>query len=323
VYPDPECVEVRQALAACYRLEPDQVLVGNGASELIDLLPRSLSMRCALVLGPTFTEYARAVTLAGGRVLTVNAERGDGYRPPIGRVLKQLRQQHHSIDAVFVCNPNNPTGQLVDRETLAHLVDLASQWGLWILVDESFIDFCGDQSVLPFVSRYPRLLVLRSLTKFYALPGLRIGYLVGAKAVVEAIRAQQPPWSVNALAQVAAVASLKDHRYARRAIRFVARERERLQRGLESIPGMRVYPSAANFLLVELPRACLARTVAQLLCQKGILIRDCSGIPGLSPQTIRVAVRSEAQNCRLIKALKQVLRCSHSPTRSSEGLCRL
>jgi threonine-phosphate decarboxylase len=300
-------VEVRQALAARYGLDPDQVLVGNGASELLDLLPRSLPMRCALVLGPTFTEYARRVTLAGGRVLTVNAECGDGYRPPIGRVLKLLRQRQQSIDAVFVCNPNNPTGQLVDRDTLTHLVDRASRWGLWILVDESFIDFCGDQSVLPLLPRYPRLIVLRSLTKFYALPGLRIGYAVGAKAVIEAIRAKQPPWSVNALAQVAAVASLNDHRYARRTIRFVARERERLQRGLESIPGMRVYPSAANFLLVELPHACVARTVAQLLSHKGILIRDCSGIPGLTPQTIRVAVRYEAQNCRLIKALKQVL----------------
>lgn len=306
-YPDPDCVIVRDALATRYRLDPEQLLIGNGASELIHLLPRSLPIHCALIIGPTFTEYERAVSLEGGRVVTVHAGRLDGYQPPIERAIGILAQRKDSVDAVFLCNPNNPTGQSVNREAVCRLVEAATKCRAWTVVDESFIEYCEERSVVPVLHRYPRLLVLRSLTKFYAIPALRIGYLAGEKAIIRQIRRRQPPWSVNALAQVAAVASINDDRYARRTLRFVERQRERLMKRLESIPGVRAYPSIANFLLVELPGTCLAKVIARSLCRDGLLIRDCSSLPGLTPRMIRVAVRTDAQNRRLIEALRSLL----------------
>ncbi|MER3423907.1 MAG: hypothetical protein C4293_12415, partial [Nitrospiraceae bacterium] len=212
-----------------------------------------------------------AVSLEGGQVVPINARRADGYRPPIERAIRVFAKHKASIDAVFLCNPNNPTGQGVDQENVRRLIETASRCGAWAIVDESFIEYCEERSVLPVLNRYSRLLVLRSFTKFYAIPALRIGYLAGDKAVIRRIRTWQPPWSVNTLSQVAAVASLGDASYARRSRGFLKRERERLIKRLESIPGITVYPSVANFLLVGLPAAHRAKAIADSLGRDGLL----------------------------------------------------
>ncbi|MGH7229927.1 MAG: threonine-phosphate decarboxylase CobD [Nitrospiraceae bacterium] len=306
-YPDPDCVALRQALAAHYRLIPDQLLIGNGSTELIHLLPRALAIRQALIIGPTFSEYARAVMLAGGRVLPAQAQRSDEYRPPIERAIEILRKNRTSIDAVFLCNPNSPTGQAVDVERVVELVQAISRRGGRGIIDETFIEYCAERSILPHLNRVSRLLVLRSFTKFYALPGLRIGCLAGPVEDVRRMKPWQPPWSVNTLSQAAVTAAVRDVGYARKSRAFMDAERARLAKRLEALPEVVVFPSEANFLLLELSRRHSARQIVGALGRQGLLVRDCSSIDGLDSRMIRIAVRTEAENRRLLIAFRRLL----------------
>lgn len=306
-YPDPDHVSLRTALGKEFRLAPDWFAIGNGSCELIHLLPRALSLRRVMIIGPTFSEYARAVGLAGGQVLNILAQRSDGYRPPLREALRSLQVDGSGIDAVFLCNPNSPTGQVVSQKDLAELVQVAECKRIWVIVDEAFVDYCEEQSVVPRLASHLHLLVIRSFTKFYGLPGLRAGYLVGNPEVLSRIRTLQPPWSVNTLAQLAALAALRDRSHARRSLAFMKAERKTFGNSLAQLPGVTVFPAAANFLLVELPPGRSAAVLCMALCQQGILVRDCSPVPGLNDRTIRIAVRTPPQNRRLVSAVRRYL----------------
>lgn len=311
-YPDPACTALRDALAKRHDLPADWVLVGNGSSELIYLLAQALSIRRALVIGPTFSEYEKAVAANGGLVRHINAERADLYRPPLGRVRAAIEAAGRPagrprFDALFLCNPNSPTGRAVDREDVLRLARAAGRRGIWTVVDEAFVDYCEDRSVLPRVQEAPRLLVLRSLTKFHALPGLRVGYLAARPSLLKRLARRQPPWSVNGPAQAAALAALDDRAHGARSLALTLRERDRFARGLAGIRGLTVFPSEANFLLVELPARTTATGVAASLRREGILIRDCSAMPGLNDRTIRLAVRSGSQHRHLLALLRAAL----------------
>lgn len=304
-YPDPDCVEFRTALALRHGLRPEELLIGNGSTELIHLLPKVLRIGRAVIVGPAFSEYAKAVKASGGLVFPIHAKRSDGYRPPLAAALAALVPSR--ADAIFLCNPNSPTGQGVRREAFKALLRAAARRGVWVILDETFVEYCADRTVLTCVHRYSRLVVLRSFTKFYALPGLRIGYLVAQEPVIQRLKKELPPWSVNTLAQAAALAALKDRHHARRTLAFMNDERRRFAKSLTAISGVTVFPSAANFLLVELPPGRSGPEVAGILRRQGLLIRDCSRVPGLSQRTIRVAVRLPGQNDRLVRALRALI----------------
>jgi threonine-phosphate decarboxylase len=312
-YPDPDCWALRRALASRWRCDIDQVIVGNGSTELIHLLPEALRMRHLLVIGPTFSEYAAAMERSGGRVTAVLADRADGYAPPLARAIDAVgangtkRKPSLPIDAVVLCNPNSPTGQACDVKEVAALARAAQRRNVRLILDETFADYCAERSVLPVMNDIGEAIVLRSFTKFFGLPGLRIGYLVAAAGTARRIRARQIPWSVNALAQEAALAALADERHAQRSGSFMVRERARFLRLLDRLPGCVPFPSQANFVLMELPRGWHARTVAAALRRQGILIRDCSTVPGLNQRSIRMAVRTRRDNDRLVRALAELL----------------
>ncbi len=309
-YPDPDCWSLRRALASRRKLSPAQLVVGNGSTELIDLLPRALAIRRALIIGPTFSEYADAVARAGGGCTMLFAAQHNGYRPPLEQAIEQIRTRRRSrrcFDAVFLCNPNSPTGQACDATSALELVGEAERAGVWTVLDETFVEYCESRSVLPALSRYSRLIVLRSFTKFYALPGLRIGYLAASEPVARLLDQRRPPWSVNALAQVAAETALGDRGHARRSLMFMQTERDRFTRRLSAMPGLRVTPSEANFLLGELPRPHRAGRLAMALRRQGLLIRDCSSVPGLNRSTVRIAVRTRRENDRLVEAVQALL----------------
>jgi len=307
-YPDPDCRQLTQELAQQRGVDPDMILVGNGSTELIHLLPRALSIKSALIIGPTFGEYARALMDAGSSVQYVHARREERFRPPLKEVLRELSAKRTRFDAVFLCNPNNPTGQVMNRLAMYELAEVVERQQGWLIVDEAFIDYCQEQSVVPTLREYPRMVVLRSLTKFYAMPGLRIGYLLGASKVVDLLKDRQPPWSVNSLAQEVSCAVLQDDVYAIKSRAFMKNERSRFVRGLRSLSGLRVYSSVANFVLIELPAAICAGEVADRLASGRLLVRDCSTLPGLTAQMIRVAIRTAKENRRLLAALGACLR---------------
>jgi threonine-phosphate decarboxylase len=244
---------------------------------------------------------------AGSSVLYVHAKRAERFRSPLKEVLRQLSSKRTRFDALFLCNPNNPTGQVMNRQSVCELAETIDRQQGWLIVDEAFIDYCHKHSVISMLRMHPRMIVLRSLTKFYAMPGLRIGYLIGASKVVERLKDRQPPWSVNSLAQEFSCTALQDHAYASQSRTFMKQERSRFMRGLRPLSGLRTYSSAANFLLIELPAWTCAGEVTDRLAAEGLLVRDCSTLPGLSAQMIRVAIRTAKENRRLISALGDCL----------------
>jgi threonine-phosphate decarboxylase len=310
-YPDPDCVSLKRAIERRWQIGPDCIVVGNGSTELIDILPRALSFRSAMIVGPTYAEYASAVDRAGGSIMMVMAKKEEAYRPPIEQVVRRLskyRQGGAAIDSVVLCHPNSPTGRPSRPQDLRALFAAAESAGVWVVVDESFIEYCEALTCLPQQHNYSRLIILRSFTKFYGLPGLRIGYSVSSPAVAASVRRHQPPWSVNALAQRAAEAAIGDAAHARRCLAYVEQERARMTAQLSSLDGLTVIPSCANFLLIELPSPFRAHTVVAELRRHGMLVRDCSSLEGCSPRMIRIAVRTKRDNNRLLGALGALLR---------------
>lgn len=309
-YPDPDCWDLRRALAAFWRIDPAQIVVGNGSTELIDALPRALKIQRLLVVQPTFSEYAAAMRRAEGSTTTLYAHRRDHYAIPINRIKQVLetgRSDGRSIDGMVLCNPNSPTGQACTVEDLVQLAKVAHRRGLWLIIDESFADYCPDRSILGQVELQAHVIVLRSMTKFYALPGLRVGYAVSASATAGRLQRQLPPWSVSAMGQVAAVAALDDEVHTRRSLQFMTEERERFRMKLAALPGCTVMPTYANYYLVELPRGRTARDITGRLRRRGVLIRDCSSVPGANSRSVRLAVRTRIENDRLIREISPLL----------------
>ncbi|MGB0911396.1 MAG: threonine-phosphate decarboxylase CobD [Nitrospirales bacterium] len=317
-YPDVDGQPLRTQLARIHRLSEDCLVIGNGSAELISVLPRALGSRHGLVIGPTFMEFERALTLAGAQCSYVHAKRDENYQYPIARVCKFLKQTQsrlkkksidgmYPIDTVFLCHPNSPTGQVLAKKQLHELLELVQKVGARLIVDEAFIDYCSSHSVLKHIGRIDGLIVLRSFTKFYAIPGLRIGYLGGPADVVEKIRSLLPPWSVNILASAAAVAALQDTIYRKQSLQFMTVERKRFRALLNQLPGLRLFPASANFLLVEIQAGVEVEQLTQALRRQGLLIRDCQNFAGIENPTIRLAVRCPNENDRLVKALKREL----------------
>lgn len=309
-YPDPDCWALRRALAKRWKCDPGQIVVGNGSTELIHVLPRALEIRSLVVVQPTFSEYATAMERSGGHVIAMRADRTQQYAIPIDRLCQLMNRRatgRRGIDAVILCNPNSPTGQACRADEIMRVARVAQRRGIWLIVDETFADYCLERSILPLVASLSRVVVLRSLTKFYGLPGLRVGYAVAVPSVAEQMRRLVPSWSVNAMGQVAALAALHDRAHAKKSLLFMKKERSRFVRVLSSIPGCVVMPAYANYVFMELPGGRHASELTAGLRREGFLIRDCSSVPGATAGSIRIAVRSRQDNDRFVKALGQLL----------------
>lgn len=306
-YPDPDCVFLRQAVASHLGVSLEQVLAGNGVSELIYLLARVFGWRRALITQPTFSEYAAAMGVCGGRVRNVVTRSADGFVPsPV-----ELTAALPGCDVVFCCQPNNPTGQLLKPAVLTMLVDVTRSLGIHLVVDEAFMDFVPDRchhQAAVHLSGHPGLVVLYSLTKILAVPGLRLGSLVAAPDIVERLQAARDPWSVNTLAQVAGVIGLSDRAFLEDCAVRLTCDREKLLTRLDGLPGVRALPGRANFLLLDIRESGYSSVeMVDAMGRKGILVRGCDNFMGLEQNYIRVAVRTDEENATLVDALAAVL----------------
>ncbi|MCG6659290.1 pyridoxal phosphate-dependent class II aminotransferase [Halomonas campisalis] len=246
-YPAPDYAEARAAIARREGVGVDQVLLTNGGAEAIFLVAAASAGRRAAIVQPTFTEYARACRACGLAVDAISLAPPDFALDP-ERVAAQLG----GCGLLFLCRPNNPTGTLVPREAVERLLALTEPLGCRVVIDEAFIDFVveGDERLTPLLGRFPHLLLLRSLTKCYTLPGLRLGYLLADSQTVRRVGAHQPPWSVNHLAAELVAPLLDDGEFMARMRTWLLEERPRLALGLAR-RGLRVVPSRANFFLVR------------------------------------------------------------------------
>jgi threonine-phosphate decarboxylase len=295
-YPPLDYPELREALARYLSVPLDRVLPTNGGAEALFLAARVAAgrRRRALVLEPTFSEYAAAARAAGMEVVRRTFRVvGDEVRVD-ATALNDL----DAFDAVFLCNPNNPTGDALDTEPVREILERATAAGAVLILDEAFADFAPQLTLSG--SRNERLLVTRSFTKFFAMPGLRLGALITDDT--ERARSFQPSWSVNVAAAAAATVAARDSEYAAATLATVEKLRSELSAGLGDLPGLTVFPGVANFLLVRAPR-----DLADGLARRGVLVRGCGPFAGLGDEFFRVAVRDAAENARLVKALREEL----------------
>ncbi len=300
-YPDRQGLKLREALAAYHRLDPPQILLGNGSTELIYLLARVLRPARALIVAPAFSEYEQAFRVAGIPVdFHITTEDHDFT------LAEPLDPRGASL--VFLANPASPSGELVSPDLLLGLAKALRTVGVFLVLDEAFIDFVEEASFKRHLARFPQVIILRSFTKFFGIPGLRLGYLLAAPALVAKLAASQEPWSVGTLAQAAGRACLADRGFMRQTRDLIRREREFLLGQLAALPGLLPFPSSVNYLLVKLTRP--GRTAARLqqeMLRHRILIRDASNFRGLDERFFRVAVRRRDENYWLLNALERCL----------------
>lgn len=308
-YPDRTSEGLRINIARAEGVDPGNVIVGNGSTELIWLFSRVFieSGDEALMPAPTFGEYETAVRAYGGKPRFLKLSWKD-FRIKGDEFMNRATSR---TKVFFLCNPNNPTGMKLEQNELEKILEGAERKDILILIDEGFMDFVdgGDRlSLVSAVSSFQHIFVLKSFAKFFGLAGIRVGYGMGSEELIELLHRAQVPWNVNCLAQVAAIAALTDSEYRNKTRKLIARERTRMMEDLAQIDGFKVYPSETNFILIDIRETGWTSTrLKEALLRHGILVRDCSSFRGLDKHFIRVAVRIREENEKLLNAIRVVL----------------
>jgi threonine-phosphate decarboxylase len=306
-YPDPEGGPLRAALASRLGVVPEAVVIGNGAAALIDAAVRVRDVRRCLVPVPAFSEYARALASARAELVPLPLEASDDFRLRPSRVAAALACE--PVDAILFSNPHNPSGSITSRANVQRIVHRVRDAKALAIVDEAFIDYAPGESITAWAAETPGTIVIRSLTKFFAVPALRVGYAVCVPELASRLRAVSPSWPVTTLVATALEAALGDEDYALRTLRETSDERDRFTSRLRLL-GMHVVPAAANFLLLELPGGAprAEELVRRLIVSSGLVVRDCSTYDGLPHGLyVRVALRSKDENDLLVAALDACL----------------
>ena len=300
-YPDPLCRELCAALGETEGVPKDWILCGNGAADLIFRLALAKRPRHALVLAPTFAEYEAALETVGCDVRRCALDEANDFAMTED-VLGAIRPP---VEIVFLCQPNNPTGQAADRALMRRILAKCEEVGALLAVDECFLDFLPDGEALtmkPELAAHGGLFILKAFTKLYGMAGVRLGYALSADtALLEQMQACGQPWGVSSLAQAAGLAALEETAYVEKVRALIAEQRPRLTAGLRAL-GLRVLDGRANYLLFQAPE-----TLGEALRQRGAVLRSCANYPGLGPGWYRTAVRTGPENEQLLKLLAEVL----------------
>lgn len=307
-YPDPESKYLKHSLAKLHRLSSHNFLIGNGSIELIHLIPRALKAKVVLIPTPTFSEYEFSAKANNAKCLYVKSSEKNNFKIETSRLIEHIPK----ADLVFLCNPNNPTGFALERQEILSLLKACKKCNVTLVIDEAFMDFLAPKNKIAMhaeAAKTKHLLVLRSLTKFFVLPGIRIGYLVGHKDTIDKLLRHTYPWNVNTMAQVVAEEVIADKQYMARAQNIILKERIYLYENLNKIRGIRAYPSDVNFLLCKLSPSSIknAAQLSKKLISQGVLVRNCDNFRGLSDRFFRIAVKGREANIKLISALRTVL----------------
>lgn len=309
-YPDPKASELKAAIAEHYGVARENIVLGNGAAELFYLFLQMVRPKHVLIPVPSFSEYERAAKAADCQVTYFPLDSAKNFCMDWQKLFKSALE---SADCVILGNPNNPTGNLLTRqEILTFLTALEEKSkSLWVIMDESFLDFIDDApyTLRNLADTYAHVFVVQSLTKFYAIPGLRLGFGVANTKLIQHLEQGKDVWNVNLLAQKAGVAALNDIAYQQASRKLVKKEKQWLYRNLQKLEGIVAYKPSVNFIFLNIRGT--GRTSTELVAQMrehGILLRDCANYPGLDGKSfVRVAVRTHEENILLIKALEECL----------------
>ena len=304
-YPDREYTALRTAIAGYCGCEADRVIVGNGSTELISLFIQIIHPKRALILGPTYSEYEHELSLLGGRSSYYPLHSADDFALELSDFTSRLSDD---IDMLILCNPNNPTSTCLDRSTLRLILDACMEHDIFVMIDETYVEFAADYdavTAVPLASYYNNVIILRGTSKFFASPGLRLGYAITGNAnILSQINRVKNPWMINSLAEIAGTIMFSDTEYMDETRSLISRERERVYNALKASDRYTPYTPTANFMLIKIEDPALSSgSLFDRCIREKMMIRDCSTFPFLDDRFIRICFMQPADNDRLMSVL--------------------
>lgn len=308
-YPDREYTSLRKSIARYTHTDASHIIVGNGATELISLFIQIEHPKKALIIGPSYSEYEREIELGGGTALYYPLKEANDFALDVPHFLGKLNE---TIDLLVICNPNNPTSTAINRADMRRILDECKSYGIYVMVDETYVEFAPDTDALtsiPLSHIYSNLIILRGISKFFASPGLRLGYAVtGNHDLIKEINGRKNPWTINSLAEVAGELMFSDEDYIRETRALIAEERTRIYNILSAMDTVKVYRPTANFLLARILKPGItAQDLFDYTIRRGLMIRDCSSFPFLDGSYFRFCFMSPEKNDELIACIKELL----------------
>lgn len=304
-YPDREYTSLRKCIAEYCGTEYENIIVGNGSTELISLFIQIEHPKKAMIIGPTYSEYEREISLGGGTTLYYPLREQDSFQLDEADFISRLNE---SLDLLVICNPNNPTSSCITRSGMRRILDACKQHDIYVMADETYVEFADNMdeiSAVPLTNYYNNIIILRGTSKFFAAPGLRLGYAVtGNRDLIKAVNTRKNPWTINSLAAVAGEIMFRDTDYIARTRALITQERSRMYNALASSGGYRVYRPSGNFILARILKDGVT---SQMLFDRAIrekmMIRDCSTFPFLDNKFIRFCVMNPQDNDKLLACL--------------------
>lgn len=305
-YPDINYIDLRESISDYNNLQIENVVVGNGGIEILFSFFRVIKPKKVLILAPTFLEYEKAAIEVEADVNFFELKECDNFYPDIDKLVEIIK--NNLYDVVVLCNPNNPTGVLIEKKHLQEILNCCENQKTILFVDEAFIDFAEnwkENTITYCQSEY--LFVMRSLTKFFAIPGLRLGYGISSNnRLISKMIEKQEPWSVNLFANLAGVFLLKDEMYIKNTEDWIKAEKKFFYNKLKEIKGIKVYKTNVNFILLKL-NSIKSRELKEFMINEGILIRDAQNFKFLNDTFIRLAIKDRENNIKVLNSLKKVL----------------
>ncbi len=308
-YPDREYTALRKCIASYAGTVPENIVVGNGSTELISLFIQLKHPKKALIIGPTYSEYEREISLEGGTSLYYPLQEKEHFLLDTEHLCKRLNE---TLDLLVICNPNNPTSTAIPSASMRRILDVCKQYDIFVMVDETYVEFAPDVkeiSCVPLTHYYNNLVILRGVSKFFASPGLRLGYAItGNSDLIKEINTQKNPWTINSFAAVAGEAMFSDTDYILKTRELIASERARCTEEMRALSTVRIYEPTANFMLVRiLKKQVDADLLFEHAIRRGLMIRNCSTFPFLDNHFIRFCFMSPQKNDELLSCLKELL----------------
>ena len=307
-YPDRDYTTLRNTISEYCNVPAEFVLPGNGSSELIALLIQERNPKHTLILGPTYSEYSRELSFSGSTQEYYHLREEDNFVLNVNDLCQTLEGNY---DFLIICNPNNPTSSAITREDLKKLLTFCAEKNIFVMIDETYVEFAPDISEITAVTltkEFTNLMVLRGVSKFYAAPGMRLGYgITGNLDFLKKMKEKQIPWSLNSLGALAGELMLQDKDYIHRTRDRILSERARLLQALAEIPTYKTYPAYANFILLKIQKPVLTSyDVFDACIRQGLMIRDCSSFECLDGEYIRFCIMNPEDNTRLLNILSSL-----------------
>lgn len=308
-YPDREYSALRKRIAEYVRIDMDSILVGNGSTELISLFIQIKHPKKALIIGPTYSEYEREVSLGGGQTRYYRLEEENNFFLDIPQLETELTED---TDLLVICNPNNPTSTAITRNDMRKILDICKQKGIFVMVDETYVEFAEDVlkvTSVPLTVYYNNIIILRGISKFFAAPGLRLGYAICGNAdLLKEMNQRKNPWTINSLAAIAGEIMFADEDYIKETRNLIANERSRICKVLDNLKNVQYFSPTANFVLVKILREDItSMDIFEASIKKGMMIRDCSTFPFLNNKFIRFCFMTPEYNDALLSIIQEVL----------------